>query len=388
MTDRFRPAARMADIAPFHVMEVMGHAKAAAAAGRDIVHMEVGEPDFATAGPIVEAGIRALRDGHTHYTLALGLPALREAIADFYRARHGVAVQPRQVVLTVGASGALQLALWALVGPGDEVLLTDPGYPCNRHFVCLAGGVPVELPVGPQSNWQPTTAQIEAALTPRTRAVLLASPANPTGAVIDREELARIAALLRQRRVALIADEIYHGLVYDADTTTALACDVDAIVVNSFSKYFGMTGWRLGWAVVPDALLRSVEKLAQNLFIAPPTPAQYAALAAFEPATLALLDDRRDAFRVRRDLLLPALRGFGFDIPVSPQGAFYIYAGCGRFSADSSAFCLRLLDEAGVAATPGLDFGPHTARSHLRLAYTTSRERIAQAIDRLGRLLR
>ena len=387
MTDRFRPAARMADIAPFHVMEVMGHAQAAAAAGRDIVHMEVGEPDFATAEPIVEAGIRALRDGHTHYTLALGLPALREAIADFYRTRHGVAVEPRRVVVTVGASGALQLALWALVGPGDEVLVTDPGYPCNRHFVRLAGGVPVDLPVGPDSRWQPTVRQIEAALTPRTRALLLASPANPTGAVIDRDELARIAALLRERRVALIADEIYHGLIYDADTTTALACDADALVVNSFSKYFGMTGWRLGWTVVPDALLRSVEKLAQNLFIAPPTPAQYAALAAFEPATLALLDERRDAFRARRDLLLPALRGFGFDIPATPQGAFYIYAGCERFANDSSALCLRLLDEAGVAATPGLDFGPHTARSHLRFAYTTSCERIEEAIARLGRVL-
>ena len=387
MTDRFRPAARMADIAPFHVMEVMGHAQAAAAAGRDIVHMEVGEPDFATAEPIVEAGIRALRDGHTHYTLALGLPALREAIADFYRTRHGVAVEPRRVVVTVGASGALQLALWALVGPGDEVLVTDPGYPCNRHFVRLAGGVPVDLPVGPDSRWQPTVRQIEAALTPRTRALLLASPANPTGAVIDRDELARIAALLRERGVALIADEIYHGLIYDADTTTALACDADALVVNSFSKYFGMTGWRLGWAVMPDALLRSVEKLAQNLFIAPPTPAQYAALAAFEPATLALLDERRDAFRARRDLLLPALRGFGFDIPATPQGAFYIYAGCERFANDSSALCLRLLDEAGVAATPGLDFGPHTARSHLRFAYTTSCERIEEAIARLGRVL-
>jgi aspartate/methionine/tyrosine aminotransferase len=387
MTDRLRPAARMADIAPFHVMEVMGHAQAAAAAGRDIVHMEVGEPDFSTAEPIVEAGIRALRDGHTHYTLALGLPALREAIADFYRRRHGVAVEPRQVAVTVGASGALQLALWALIGPGDEVLLTDPGYPCNRHFVRLAGGLPVELPVGPDTGWQPTAAQIEAALTPRTRAVLLASPANPTGAVIDRDELGRIATLLRERGVALIADEIYHGLIYDADTTTALACDADAIVVNSFYKYFGKTGWRLGWAVVPDALLRPVEKLAQNLFIAPPTPAQHAALAAFEPATLALLDQRRDEFRARRDLLLPALRGFGFDVPVTPQGAFYIYAGCGRFADDSSAFCLRLLDEAGVAATPGLDFGPHTARTHLRFAYTTSRERLGEAVDRLGRLL-
>ena len=387
MTDRFRPAARMADIAPFHVMEVMGRAQAAAAAGRDIVHMEVGEPDFSTTEPIVEAGIRALRDGHTHYTLALGLPALREAIADFYGTRHDVAVEPRRVVVTVGASGALQMALWALIGPGDEVLLTDPGYPCNRHFVQLAGGVPVDLPVGPDSNWQPTAVQIEAALTPRTRPVLLASPANPTGAVIDRAELARIAALLRARGVALMADEIYHGLIYGADTCTALACDADAVVVNSFSKYFGMTGWRLGWLVVPDALLRSVEKLAQNLFIAPPTPAQYAALAAFEPGTLTLLDGRRDEFRARRDLLLPALRELGFDIPVTPQGAFYIYAGCGRFAADSFDFSLRLLDEAGVAATPGLDFGRHTARSHVRFAYTTSAERIADAIARLRRLL-
>ena len=387
MTDRLRPAARMADIAPFHVMEVMGRAQAAAAAGRDIVHMEVGEPDFSTAEPIVEAGIRALRDGHTHYTLALGLPALRDAIAAFYRTRHGVTVAPRQVVVTVGASGALQLALGARGGGGAGALLTGPGYPCNRHFVQLAGGVPVDLPVGPDSNWQPTAAQIEAALTPRTRAVLLASPANPTGAVIDRAELTRIAALLRERGVALIADEIYHGLIYGADTCTALACDADAVVVNSFSKYFGMTGWRLGWLVVPEALLRSVEKLAQNLFIAPPTPAQYAALAAFDPGTLALLDARRDEFRARRDRLLPALRELGFDIPVTPQGAFYVYAGCGRFAVDSFDLSLRLLDETGIAATPGLDFGRHTARSHLRFAYTTSAERIEEAIARLRRWL-
>lgn len=387
MTDRFRPAARMAEIAPFHVMEVMGQAAAAAAAGHDVVHMEVGEPDFDTAEPIVEAGVRALRDGQTHYTLALGLPALREAIAGFYRSRHAIAVEPRQVVVTVGASGALQLALWALVGPGDEVLLTDPGYPCNRHFVLLAGGTPVLLTTGPDSGWQPTADQIEAALTPRTRAVLLASPANPTGAVIGRDELTRIARLLRERGVALIADEIYHGLIYEADTCSALACDAEAIVVNSFSKYFGMTGWRLGWLVVPDALLRAVEKLAQNLFIAPPTPAQFAALAAFEPATLNLLDARRDAFRTRRDLLLPALRAMGFDIPVTPQGAFYIYAGCRPFADDSFAFSLRLLQQTGVATTPGLDFGPHTARSHLRFAYTTSHERIAEAIARLRHAL-
>jgi aspartate/methionine/tyrosine aminotransferase len=347
----------------------------------------VGEPDFDTAEPIVEAGVRALRDGQTHYTLALGLPALREAIAGFYGSRHTIAVEPRQVVVTVGASGALQLALWALIGPGDEVLLTDPGYPCNRHFVLLAGGTPVALPTGPDSGWQPTAEQIEAALTPRTRAVLLASPANPTGAVISRGELTRIARLLRERGVALIADEIYHGLIYEADTCSALACDPQALVVNSFSKYFGMTGWRLGWLVVPDALLRPVEKLAQNLFIAPPTPAQFAALAAFEPATLRLLDERRDAFHDRRDLLLPALQAMGFDIPVTPQGAFYIYAGCRPFADDSFEFSLRLLQQTGVATTPGLDFGSHTARSHLRFAYTTSHERIAEAIARLRRAL-
>ncbi len=387
MTDRFRPSARMADIAPFHVMEVMGRAQAAAAEGRDIVHMEVGEPDFDTAEPIVEAAVRAQRAGHTHYTLALGMTALREAIAGFYLDRYGVRVEPRRVVVTPGASGALQLVLWALVDPGDEVLMADPGYPCNRNFVRLAGGLPVALPVGPHSNWQPTAAQIEAALTPRTRAVLLASPSNPTGAVIDRNELQTIASLLCQRGVALIADEIYHGLIYGPDSTSALSCDSEAIVVNSFSKYFGMTGWRLGWTVVPDALLRSVEKLAQNLFISPPTPAQHAALAAFEPVTLAILEQRRAAFRERRDVLLPGLRQIGFDIPATPQGAFYIYAGCQRFATDSFAFSLRLLAEAGVAATPGLDFGQHTASTHLRFAYTTSRERIEEAVQRLNGLL-
>lgn len=381
-------AQRMQQIAPFEVMEVMARAQALESAGRDLVHMEVGEPDFPTAEPIVEAGARALRDGRTHYTLALGLPELRAAIAAFYASRYGVAVDAGRIVITPGASGALQLVFWSLLDPGDEVLLADPGYPCNRNFIRLAGGVPVSVPTGPQTRYQLSADLIEGHLTPRTRAVLLASPSNPTGTTVPAQELEAIARLLERHGVALIADEIYHGLLYGSDTTTVLASQPQAYVVNSFSKYFGMTGWRLGWLVAPQAALRDCEKLAQNLFISAPTPAQYAALAAFEPATLEILEGRREAFRERRDLLLGGLRELRFDVPLVPDGAFYAYADVSAHTGDSFAFALQILEQAGVALTPGRDFGSQGAERHLRLAYTTSAARLEQGLERLHGFLR
>jgi aspartate/methionine/tyrosine aminotransferase len=380
-------AARMADIAPFHVMELMARAKALEAQGRDIVHMEVGEPDFPTPKPIVEAAQRFIADGRVFYTHALGLPQLREAIAGFYATRHGVAVDPARIVVTAGASGALLLALGALVSPGDEWLLSDPGYPCNRHFVRLLEGVPRALAVDAATAFQPMPEQVAANWTTRSRGLLVASPNNPTGTLIEPARLRELYRTVSARGGTLIVDEIYHGLTYGSDARTALAIADDIIVINSFSKYFGMTGWRLGWAVLPPARVRDVEKLAQNLFISPSAPAQHAALAAFAPETLAILEERRSEFRSRRDLLLPGLRALGFRVDAEPQGAFYIYAGIGGLDRNSDALALRLIEQAGVAATPGLDFGLNSPERHMRFAYTVGRDRLAEGLARMTRLI-
>ena len=381
-----RIAARVGDIAPFHVMDILARAQAMEAAGRDVVHLEIGEPDFATAAPIVEAGVAALRAGHTHYTGALGLPALREAIAGFYATRWQASVDPARIVVTPGASGALLLALGLLTGPGDDVLMADPGYPCNRHFARFCEARAVNVPVGAASGFQLTRELIERHATPATRAVLIASPSNPTGTSISAGELERIHAWCADRGVALIVDEIYLALTYDGSETSAARWD-DVFVINSFSKYFLMTGWRLGWLVAPAWALSGLERLAQNLFLAAPTPAQHAALAAFSPACISVLEARKAELRARRDFLLPALRERGFVIPVTPQGAFYLYAECSRFSDDSHIFANRLLDAAGIAITPGIDFGRHRAAQHLRIAYTQPLPRLAEALARLDRFL-
>jgi aspartate/methionine/tyrosine aminotransferase len=379
-------AARMAGIEPFHVMELMAQAQALEAQGREIVHMEVGEPDFPTPQPVVEAAQRFLAGGHVHYTNALGIAPLREAIAGFYATRYGIAVNPARIVVTAGASGALLLALGALITPGDEWLLTDPGYPCNRHFMRFCEGVPRALAVDATTNFQPTAAQVGAGWTARTRGLLVASPANPTGTLIEPAQLAALWQTVQERGGTLIVDEIYHGLTYGFDARTALELSDDIIVINSFSKYFGMTGWRLGWLVVPPNLVRNVEKLAQNLYIAPSTVAQHAALAAFTPATLALCEARRAEFQARRDLLLPGLRRLGFDIATEPKGAFYIYAEIAGLDTDSYRLAGRLLNEAGVAATPGLDFGNNAPSRHMRFAYTTGAAQLARGLERMTSL--
>lgn len=381
----YRPARRCADIAPFHVMELLARAKALEAAGRDIIHMEVGEPDFPTPAPIVRAAQAAIADGKVFYTPALGLPELRQAIADFYLSRYGVEVPARRIVVTAGASAALTLALACLADPGRKWLLTDPGYPCNRHFVRAFEGVPVGVPVGPESNFQPTPALLDRTWDSDTDGLIVASPANPTGTMLSAPELAALHVAVAQRQGHFIVDEIYHGLTYDGDASTALSISDELWVVQSFSKYFQMTGWRLGWLVVPEAYLRDIEKLAQNLFISPPTPAQYAALAAFTPETLAILEERRAEFRRRRDFLAPALEALGFRVTARPQGAFYLYCDCSALAPDSFDLATRLLEEAGVAATPGLDFGENQPEKHLRFAYTTSVERLAEAVERMRR---
>jgi aspartate/methionine/tyrosine aminotransferase len=382
-----RVAQRATDIEPFHVMDILAQARALEAQGRSIVHMEIGEPDFSTPEPIVEAGIAALRAGYTHYTAALGLPSLREAIAAHYQTRYGVQVSPERIVVTPGSSGALLLAMAVLLDPGDEVLLADPGYPCNRHFVRFSDGRAVGVPVGPATHYQLNDTLVEHHWSPRTKAAMVATPANPTGTLLSREQLRALHAVVTQRGGALIVDEIYHGLTYGCDAATALAVSDDLFVINSFSKYFGMTGWRLGWLVAPASFIPALDRLAQNIFLAASTPAQYAALAAFHPVTIELLEQRRAEFQQRRDYLLPALRGLGFEIPVTPEGAFYLYADCSRFSRDSHAFAASLLKEAGVAITPGLDFGRFEPETHVRFAYTTAIVRLQEGVARLARFV-
>jgi aspartate/methionine/tyrosine aminotransferase len=379
-------ARRTADIQPFHVMELLRRARELEAQGRDIIHMEVGEPDFPTPQPMIAAATRFLATGDVHYTPALGLPQLREAIARFYHERFGADVAPERIIVTPGASGALMLALAATTDPGDEWLLPDPGYPSNRHLVRSFEGVARALPVHAETCFQPTAAQLGAAWTPRTRGLIVASPSNPTGTLLDAAELAALRAAVLARGGTLIVDEIYQGLTYGVDSNTVLRSMDDVFVVNSFSKYFGMTGWRLGWLVAPGAYVREIEKLAQHFFISPSTPAQHAALAAFAPSTIDILEARRHEFAMRRDTLLPALRQQGFIVAAEPQGAFYIYADISQLAADSEQFAQRLIEEAGVAATPGLDFGDNQPRRHLRIAYTNRAERLLEAAERIARL--
>jgi aspartate/methionine/tyrosine aminotransferase len=380
-------AARIDGIAPFHVMAILAQARVLEAAGHDIIHLEIGEPDFTTPAPIIEAGIAALRAGYTHYTDALGLPALREAIAGFYGTRWQATVDPAHIVVTPGASGALLLALGLLTGPGDEVLMADPGYPCNRHFARFCDARTVTIPVDASSSFQLTLDLIQRHATPSTRAVLIASPSNPTGTIIPSDELTRIHDWCRTKRVTLIVDEIYLALTYDGTEHSAARWN-DVFVINSFSKYFLMTGWRLGWLVAPDWAMPALERLAQNLFLAASTPAQHAALAAFSPATLDILKARKDELRARRDFLLPALRERGFDIPVTPQGAFYLYADCSRLSSDSQLLASQLLNQAGIATTPGIDFGAYHPARHIRFAYTQPQPRLAEAMTRLDHFMR
>ncbi|MCE1238981.1 MAG: pyridoxal phosphate-dependent aminotransferase [Azonexaceae bacterium] len=380
-------ASRLDDIEPFHVVELFTRARQLEAEGRDIIHMEVGEPDFPTPAPIAEAAVDAIRQGKTRYTEALGLPELREAIAGFYATRYGIDLPPRRIAVTNGASGALNLAFACLVEPGSEWLLADPGYPCNRHIFRAYEGRPQAIPVGPESNFQPTPAQVAAAWHGDTAGLLVASPANPTGTLLTHAELQALAGVCREREGHFLVDEIYHGLTYETDAPTACAAGDDIWVINSFSKYFQMTGWRLGWLVMPEAFVRDVEKLAQNLTLCPSTPAQYGALAAFRPETIALLEERRAEFRRRRDFLAPALENLGLRVVARPEGAFYLYCDCSALSADSFRFAGELLEQAGVAATPGLDFGRNAPERYLRFAYTTDLDRLAEAVDRIARFI-
>ncbi|MGL5986101.1 MAG: pyridoxal phosphate-dependent aminotransferase [Burkholderiales bacterium] len=380
-------ANRMQHIGPFHVMSLLEQAKQMEAQGQSVIHMEIGEPDFPTPDAIIRAGMQALQQGQTRYTASKGLPELRQAIADYYAQRYQVNIDSARIIVTPGASGALQLALGALIGRDDEVLLADPTYPCNRHLISLVEGTPVAITTSPENGFQPSAAQIAAHWTDRTRVVMLATPANPTGSTVPRQSMQAIAELVAQRQGTLIVDEIYQGLVYEGEDYSALAVSDDCLVINSFSKFFQMTGWRLGWLIAPPDLVEPIERIAMNAFLAAPTLAQHAALAAFRPETLQLLDARRDVLRQRRDYLLHALRDMGFAIPVTPQGAFYIYADCSAVCNDSRQFAQDLLHSQQLAVTPGLDFGNNQPDRFIRFAYTAEIPVLEQAMHRLRQFL-
>jgi len=391
-----RIARRAERIEPFYVMEV---AKAAsqlarefAAGSRPMVFLNIGEPDF-TAPPLVrEAAERAMRSGATQYTQAVGLEPLRERISGWYRQRFGLDVPAARIVVTAGASAALQLACLALIEAGDEILMPDPSYPCNRHFVSAADGTAVLVPTTAAERFQLSAAKVEANWTARTRGVLLASPSNPTGTSIDPQELARIHQVVQARGGLTLVDEIYLGLSHDARYgQSALALGEDVISVNSFSKYFNMTGWRLGWLVVPSALVPVVERLAQNLYICPSTVAQHAALACFEPDSIAEYERRRAEFKARRDWFIPALQSVGLDVPVVPDGAFYAWADCSAWCRalglpGSWELAFEIMKRAHVAVTPGRDFGQAQTERFLRFSTASSMEQLQEAAARLAEM--
>ncbi|MER5436846.1 pyridoxal phosphate-dependent aminotransferase [Streptomyces sp. NPDC002588] len=382
---------RAQSIAPFYAMEFGKQAAALEAQGHHVVKLSLGEPDFG-APPAVLAAMREAMDGRPlSYTAALGLPALRQAVADFYADRHGVDVDPARVVVTAGASAALVLATAALVDPGDEVLIADPSYPCNRQIVESFGARVTLVPTTAASRYQLDTAAVDASWTDRTRGLMIATPSNPTGTSVPADELAALCALAREREAWRLVDEIYldlsdHG-AEGAPPPTALSHDPGAVVINSFSKYFGMTGWRLGWCVVPEPLVPALERLAQNYFLCASAPAQQAALACFTPESLAVCEARRAEFAERRALVLSALARLGLPVPVPPDGAFYVYFDVTGTGLTSWEFCARALREAHVALTPGRDFGHATAETHVRLSYAASGEDLTEGISRLEKFL-
>ena len=380
---------RLQRISPFRVMELMERAGQLEADGFRVVHFEVGEPDFATAPPIVAAGRTALAAGHTKYTHSLGIPELREAIARDYRERLGVEVSAKRIAVTTGASGGLLILSALLLDSGGSLLIGDPGYPCNKAFAHVVGGSPRPVALRSEAGYVPSVDDLAGAWTADTQGILLASPANPTGAVVEERRLDELAAFVRDRNAFFILDEIYQGLTYgDASGAwTGLAVDDGLYVLNSFSKYFGMTGWRLGWIVVPEAEMEAVERLAQNLFISPPSVAQRAALAAFSPEAMAIHEERRRRFDARRGKLLAGLESLGFAVPARPAGAFYLYVDVSNSGMDSHDFCWRLINEFQVAVTPGIDFGSNSAERFVRFAYTTDDESIELGIERIGRAL-
>ncbi|MGC1509988.1 aminotransferase class I/II-fold pyridoxal phosphate-dependent enzyme [Ketobacter sp.] len=384
-------ADRAAQIKSFHVMALVEQAAQLEAQGRDIIHLEVGEPDFPTPANVVAAGVAAMQEGKTRYTAALGLPALRQAISDFYQSRLGVSVAPDRIMITPGASGAIGLVSGLLFNAGDGVLLSDPGYPCNDNFLHLVGALPQRVAVSEATQFQLTDELVQQHWRDNTRGVWLASPSNPTGTLIPLAEMKKIKWRAEQAGTALIVDEIYHCLSYEQEPQTVLSlpdAGNNVFVLNSFSKYFNMTGWRLGWLVAPQCHIPALERMAQNFYLSAPTVAQHAALEAFSDTSIGIYEERRATLAKRRDFLLAALPKLGIRVPVAPQGAFYIYCDIAELGIGSFEFCQKLLNSAGVAVTPGIDFGEHRAERYIRIAYTADESRLAQAVDRIAHFIK
>ena len=368
---------------PFRVMTVMHRAAELEKQGRQIVHMEVGEPDFSTAKPIIDAAKIALDKGLTQYTAAPGINELRDSIVQHYRDRHNVELIRERILITPGASGGLALLANLLVSTGDGILISDPAYPCVRNFIHLMSAQPQLIPVEREHNFQPTLSQLDQYVQSHTTGLWLASPSNPTGTIIERNHLKSICGWARDKGLHVLVDEIYQGLHYVEDMPSVLELDQNCFVVNSFSKYFGMTGWRLGWIVVPESIVDKANILAQNLYISASSIAQHAALAAFTEEAKIILRERCAAFRERRDYLSNQLEALGFKLPDKIQGAFYVYADISRFSCDSEKFCADLLEKFGVASTPGSDFGDYQANQFVRFAFTTSMRSLEVGVERL-----
>ncbi len=382
-----RLAARTDRTVPFYAVEVFKQAQALAAQGHDVISLGIGEPDFTAPPQVLETLNRAASAGLGGYTPPAGIPALREAIAHYYGTQFQAEVDPARVLVTSGASGALLLAAMALINPGDEVLMPDPSYPANQNFITAAGGVTRLVPCSARNRYQLSAEDVAEHWGPATRGVLIASPSNPTGTSIEREALRALIARVRERGGFVIMDEIYLGLYYEDPPRSALTLDDDIVVINSFSKYFHMTGWRLGWMIAPPSMMPALERLAASLAICAPSLAQHAALTCFVPEVMRTYEIRRLSFKERRDYLLPEFARLGLDVPVAPDGAFYIFADISAHSRDSMDFARRLLVQALVAAVPGVDFGQAHAAHTLRFSYATGLDRLREAVDRMGRFL-
>ncbi len=370
-------------IEPFRVMQLLERAKELEAEGREIIHMEIGEPDFLTPPAVIEAAKHHLDHHDQFYTPSTGAPALQQALSQWYKLEYGIEVNPDRILITPGTSGAFSLIYAALLQAGESVLLPDPGYPCQRNFIRLAGADPINIPVGPESRYHLSAELVENNWQQGTRAAVVINPSNPTGTLIDPDQLQAIASTCKKHDGYLISDEIYHGLTYGAKAPCALEFDDHAIVVNGFSKRWAMTGWRIGWIIVPDTLIDPCRRVMQNIFIAAPTLSQYAAIAALKERES--IEEMRLAYNERRKFLLRELPKLGFEIVVEPQGAFYIYANVEKITDDSKAFCWRLLEEKGVAVTPGEDFGSYRSAAHVRFSYATSMENLQKGIGRLSK---
>ena len=375
------------NIEPFHVVSLITRAMELEKQGKKIVNLVVGEPEFKTPKPIIDSAIKSLEQNKIRYSPSLGKVELRESIAKWYQDREKINLSYNKIAVTSGSSAALLLTMAVLLNPGNEVIISDPSYPCNRHFVAAMEGVATCVPVDSKTNYQLTLEKVKDNWTEKTRAVLVSSPSNPTGGILDYEELEKIYSFVCSQGGYLIVDEIYRGISYDKEPVSATALGENVFVINSFSKYFCMTGWRLGWLVAPEKFIEKIEHLAQNLYISNSDIAQDAVLSAFSPDVVSQLDSNLIHYKEQKDYLMNELLRIGFKIPVEPKGAFYIYADASDFTDDSYKFCWKILEDIGVAIAPGLDFGNYRSNIHVRFSFPKTINIMSEGIKRIDNYL-